>query len=148
MQKNTVPSLPDLPQLVLEAVDSESEVDPALLVIRVSWALCFTELRIRALTLPSQSGCCPRHTQSIHLLPQCSRMPSTRREQVEGLLMGESALYIEQRRPVQAYGLHSQSRSRPAASTHRARAVQSRPAASTSKVRALQSNTGVGSELL
>ena len=31
MQKNTIPSLPDLPQLVLEAVDSESEVDPVLL---------------------------------------------------------------------------------------------------------------------
>ena len=31
IQKNTVPSLPDLPQLVLEAIDSESEVAPALL---------------------------------------------------------------------------------------------------------------------
>ena len=31
MQKNTVPSLPDLPQLVLEAVDSSAEIDPILL---------------------------------------------------------------------------------------------------------------------
>ena len=31
MQKNTVPSLPDLPQTVLEAVDSSAEIDPILL---------------------------------------------------------------------------------------------------------------------
>ena len=31
MQRNTVPCLPELPQLVLEAMDSEAAVDPALL---------------------------------------------------------------------------------------------------------------------
>ena len=31
MQRNTVPSLPELPQQILEAVDSQTEVDPVLL---------------------------------------------------------------------------------------------------------------------
>ena len=60
MQENTVPALPDLPQQVLEAVDSTEAVDPSLLKRYQSLvgALLYCSTNIPVLTSFLSWACC------------------------------------------------------------------------------------------